>query len=89
MITKQTTRAVDKYILELEDFPVWEKYERKHQGLTMFDVSEKSGMERTYIAKLESGRIASPKINTTLYIAEALGYDVRLVLTKRAENESH
>lgn len=44
---------------------------RKQKHLTQFELSEISGVDRSYLAKLECGR-ANPSIDTLCRLAEAL-----------------
>jgi len=48
------------------------KARREAKGLTVADVSERSGMTRRAIDKLESGRLANPRIGTLYRYALSL-----------------
>jgi ribosome-binding protein aMBF1 (putative translation factor) len=47
--------------------------ERERQGLSLADVSERSGIERSMLNKLELGKIANPTVATLRAFAAALG----------------
>lgn len=49
---------------------------RKKQGLTQNQLSEKSGISRTIISGLESGRISVTTTGTLKKIADALGVKI-------------
>ncbi len=46
---------------------------RQQQGLSLTDVSERTGIDRGTISKLETGKIANPTIGTLRTYARALG----------------
>jgi transcriptional regulator with XRE-family HTH domain len=61
---------------------------RKDQGMRQEDVSEKSGLSRSYICDVEKGRYI-PSIDTLLKIAGALGVPVTdLMPLDQDQNES-
>jgi transcriptional regulator with XRE-family HTH domain len=45
---------------------------RRRLGLEQKDVAERSGLERTYISRVENGRVLNPKIGDLNRIATAL-----------------
>ena len=47
--------------------------ERERQGLSLTDLSERTGIDRATISKLETGKIANPTIGTLQTYARALG----------------
>jgi ribosome-binding protein aMBF1 (putative translation factor) len=49
------------------------RLERERQGLSLSDVSERSGIDRATISKLETGKIANPTVGTLRAYAKALG----------------
>jgi ribosome-binding protein aMBF1 (putative translation factor) len=55
------------------------KAAREAQGLSLADLTERTGMDRSAISKLESGQRANPTIDTLVRYAEAVGK--RLVVT--------
>ncbi len=46
---------------------------REQQGLSLTDMSRRTGMDRATISKLETGRIANPTVATLRNYARALG----------------
>jgi DNA-binding XRE family transcriptional regulator len=52
---------------------------REAQGLSLADVAERTGMDRSAISKLESGQRMNPTVDTLVRYAEAVGK--RLVVT--------
>jgi hypothetical protein len=51
---------------------------RDQQGLSLTDVSERSGLDRALLSRLENGRILNPTISTLWRYAEAIGSQVTL-----------
>ncbi len=45
---------------------------REERGLSLTDVSERSGMDRGMLSRLENGKILNPTISTLWRVAEAL-----------------
>jgi DNA-binding XRE family transcriptional regulator len=56
------------------------KRERERQGLTLADVSERSGIDQAALSKLETGAHANPTLQTLYRIALALGKTIACVL---------
>jgi ribosome-binding protein aMBF1 (putative translation factor) len=54
--------------------------ERERQGLSLTDVSERTGMERSVISRLELGKIPNPTYQTLRTYARALGKSLAWVL---------
>ena len=52
------------------------KAERERQGLSLSDVSERSGLDPAAISRLENGKQANPTIDTILRYADALGKEL-------------
>ena len=55
------------------------KAAREEQGLSLADVTDRTGMDRSAISKLECGQRSNPTIDTLARYAEAVGK--RLVVT--------
>ena len=49
------------------------KNARETQGLSLQDVSDRTGMDRSAISKLESGQRSNPTVATLVRYAEAVG----------------
>ena len=54
--------------------------ERERQGLSLADVSARSGIERAMLNKLELGKVANPTVATLRAFATALGCGLTLGL---------
>jgi transcriptional regulator with XRE-family HTH domain len=52
--------------------------ERDRQGLTLAEVSERSGLDKGLLSRLENGRILNPTVSTLWRYAEAIGARVAL-----------
>jgi ribosome-binding protein aMBF1 (putative translation factor) len=46
--------------------------ERERQGLSLADVSERSGIDRATLSKLETGKVPNPTVSTLRTLARAL-----------------
>jgi hypothetical protein len=55
------------------------KHERERRGLTLADVSERSGLDKGMLSRLENGKILNPTVSTLWRYAEAIG--VRVAMT--------
>ena len=55
------------------------KRERDRRGLTLAEVSERSGLDKGMLSRLENGKILNPTMTTLWRYAEAIG--VRVALT--------
>lgn len=53
---------------------------REQTGLTLDQVSERSGIDRTALSRLETGRNPNPTLDTLFRYSRALGRRLRLVL---------
>src|SRR4051794_6549472 len=56
------------------------KRDRERRGLTLAEVSERSGLDRGMLSRLENGKILNPTITTLWRYAEAVGSRVSLVV---------
>jgi len=59
------------------------KAERELRGLSLADVSERTGLSKSAISKLENNEDANPTINTLTKYADALGMTLGIVLTEK------
>ena len=57
------------------------KSEREHQGMSLADISSKTGISKSAISKLENNHEANPTINTLVKYAEALRMELLVSLT--------
>jgi ribosome-binding protein aMBF1 (putative translation factor) len=57
------------------------KSERERLGLSLADVSERMGIERPNLSRLENGPEANPTVATLSRYADALGKRLMIVLT--------
>ena len=58
--------------LDLLDVVTALRHERERLGLSLTDVAERSGIERSAISKLETGKTMNPTVSTLQRYAEAL-----------------
>jgi ribosome-binding protein aMBF1 (putative translation factor) len=57
------------------------KSAREAQGLSLADLTERTGMDRSALSKLETGQRANPTIETLVRYAEAVGKRLVVSLT--------
>ena len=55
-------------------------------GLSLTDLSERSGLTRAAISRLENGWNLNPTLETLFRYAEALGVDLRLTVDDPSES---
>jgi hypothetical protein len=60
------------------------KSERQRQGLTLADVSARSGLDVGMLSRLENGKVVNPTLTTLWRYADALGQTVTLDVDKIA-----
>jgi transcriptional regulator with XRE-family HTH domain len=54
------------------------KRRRDEQGLSLADVSERSGLDRGLLSRLENGKVLNPTMATLWRYADAIGTQVTL-----------
>ncbi|MBV8269751.1 MAG: helix-turn-helix transcriptional regulator [Planctomycetaceae bacterium] len=54
------------------------KRERERRGLSLADVTERSGMDKGMLSRLENGKILNPTLGTLWRYAEAIGARIKL-----------
>jgi len=59
------------------------KTERELRGLSLADISDRTGISKSAISKLENNRDANPTINTLSKYADALGMVLSVTLTDK------
>ena len=64
--------------MELRELTVRLRQIRERQGLSLTDVSERSGMTRAAISRLENGWNLNPTLDTLFRYATVLGAQIRL-----------
>ncbi len=64
--------------MELRELTVRLRQTRERQGLSLTDVSERSGMTRAAISRLENGWNLNPTLDTLFRYATVLGAQIRL-----------
>jgi predicted transcriptional regulator len=52
------------------------KRHRQRQGLSLADVAERSGMDRSAVSRLENGVYVNPTVDTLYRYAEAIGAEI-------------
>lgn len=65
----QRVAALDK----IEDLLKQLKTAREEKGLSLADVSERTGMDRSALSKLENGERPNPTVETLVRYADAVG----------------
>jgi ribosome-binding protein aMBF1 (putative translation factor) len=60
------------------------KRERERQGLSLAEVSERSGLDKGMISRLENGKILNPTVTTLWRYADAVGMRMNLSAEKPA-----
>ena len=58
------------------------KQERERRGLSLAEVSERSGMDKAMLSRLENGKILNPTITTLWRYAEAVDMALKLSAEK-------
>ncbi len=61
------------------------KQEREAQGLSLADIRDRTGIERSTLSRLENDETANPTISTLMRYAEAVGKDILIILADRTE----
>ena len=54
------------------------KQERQRQGLSLADISDRSGLDKAMLSRLENGKILNPTVATLWRYAEAVGMSLKL-----------
>lgn len=57
--------------------------ERERQGLNLTDLAERSGLERSFLCKLETGKVLNPNLATLRRYAAGLGKAITLGVRDR------
>jgi len=57
------------------------KAAREAKGLSLADLMERTGMDRSAVSKLETGQRANPTVETLIRYAEAMGKRITISLT--------
>lgn len=58
------------------------------KGLSLADMKERTGIERSALSRLENNAEANPTVNTLTRYADAVGKKVFVVLTNADEKEA-
>jgi ribosome-binding protein aMBF1 (putative translation factor) len=66
---------------QLQDVLAQLKAAREAKGLSLADLTELTGMDRSALSKLETGQRANPTVETLVRYAEAVGKKLRVSLT--------
>jgi DNA-binding phage protein len=64
------------------------KAERVKKGLSLSDIKERTGIERSTLSRLENNAVANPTINTLSRYADAVGKKVFVVFADIDESEA-
>jgi transcriptional regulator with XRE-family HTH domain len=60
------------------------KQERERAGLSLADVSDRTGLDKGMLSRLENGKILNPTLSTLYRVAGAMGRDVAISFPPRA-----
>jgi DNA-binding phage protein len=58
------------------------KAEREAQGVSLSDLEDRTGISKSSLSRLENDPTANPTITTLMRIAEALGREITITLSK-------
>jgi predicted transcriptional regulator len=64
------------------------KAERMKKGLSLSDIKERTGIERSTLSRLENNAAANPTVNTLTRYADAIGKKVFVVLADSDDVEA-
>lgn len=64
------------------------KAERMHKGLSLSDIKERTGIDRSTLSRLENNAEANPTVNTLTRYADAVGKKVFIVLVDADDVEA-
>jgi predicted transcriptional regulator len=78
-------RARTTTLDELQDLLAQLKATREAQGLSLADVTRLTGMDRSALSKLETGRRPNPTVDTLVRYAEAMGKRLCVTLADAEE----
>ena len=59
------------------------KAERELRGLSLADISDRTGLSKSAVSKLENNEDANPTVNTLSRYADALGMTLAVTLTEK------
>ena len=62
--------------VDLPDIVYATKYFRNKKGMTQGDIFRATGLERSFLSRLESGAVQSPRFKTIALLAFAFGVSV-------------
>jgi ribosome-binding protein aMBF1 (putative translation factor) len=82
LISRHQSRAAS--LDQLDDLLAQLKAAREAQGLSLADITDRTGMDRSALSKLETGQRANPTVETLVRYAEAVG--TRLVVSLAETN---
>jgi len=82
-IKKRAKRKLAKAVrrgLDIQNTLAALKAERIKKGLSLADIKERSGIQRSTLSRLENNAEANPTIGTLTRYADAVGKEVRVIL---------
>jgi ribosome-binding protein aMBF1 (putative translation factor) len=65
------------------------KRERERQGLSLAEISDRSGLDKGMISRLENGKILNPTVNTLWKYANAVGMTVSMSAEKTTATQQY
>ena len=86
MIARHETRMAT--LDQLDDLLRQLKAAREEKGLSLADLTERTGMDRSALSKLETGQRANPTVETLVRYAEAVGKRLVVSLADAGQSAS-
>jgi transcriptional regulator with XRE-family HTH domain len=62
------------------------KQERERRGLSLAEVSERSGLDKGMLSRLENGKILNPTVTTLWRYADSLGMSLKIAAERVPTN---
>jgi DNA-binding XRE family transcriptional regulator len=86
-LARENKRAYDAGLATLQEALQLLKAERLRQGLSLADMQQRTGIERSNLSRLETEAEANPTVTTLTRYAEALGKKLMIVLADQPRSD--
>ena len=83
---QEKLREIETNAVEIRHIVATLKGERERQGLSLTDMKDRTGIDRSALSRLENNEDANPTVNTLARYADAVGKEMLVVL---ADSASH
>ena len=83
---QEKLREIETNAVEIRHIIARLKGERERQGLSLTDMKDRTGIDRSALSRLENNEDANPTVNTLARYADAVGKEMLVVL---ADSASH